>query len=207
VCTYKYRNVYIIKSTYKDPIEWKKIKKYCEDDVLITKDLYEYALANKFLKLKDFKGETIKIPIDTSTWGEKNDSTMTFYVGAKLPNKKSLNNFSKKLSNCLKDISEFSKRFNKQLEFDMLDLTMFADIDIYSFSPEQLAAIRDQHFNGSWASFKKSLIVEEKVYEADIVDRCIKFEKLNKKDIGLVGHKLSYILELVQSNDSNSILN
>lgn len=55
-----------------------EIKKYCEDDVLITKDLYQFALANKFLKLKDFKGETIKIPIDTSTWGEKNDSTMTF---------------------------------------------------------------------------------------------------------------------------------
>ncbi len=55
-----------------------EIKKYCEEDVMITKQLYEFALANKFLKLKDFKGEIIKIPIDTSTWGEKNDTSITF---------------------------------------------------------------------------------------------------------------------------------
>lgn len=54
------------------------IKKYCEADVMITKEIYEFALANKFLKLKDFKGETVKIPIDTSTWSIKEDSTMTF---------------------------------------------------------------------------------------------------------------------------------
>ncbi len=57
------------------------IIKYCEADVAITRDLFEYARENKHLKLKDFKGEIIKIPMDTSTWGDKKDSGMTFSLG------------------------------------------------------------------------------------------------------------------------------
>lgn len=135
------------------------------------------------------------------------DSIMTFYVGTFLPTKNSLNKFTKKLSECLSAINEFAKSFNQQLKFDNLDLTMFHGVDLYSFSPEQLAAIRDQHFNGSWALFKKSLVSENKDEEADIVERCKQFEKLNKKDIGLVGHKLSYIMELLQDNSSNTVFN
>lgn len=46
-----------------------KIKKYCEEDVLITKDIFEFARVNKFLKLKDkFKNQIIEIPIDISSW-------------------------------------------------------------------------------------------------------------------------------------------
>jgi len=43
------------------------VRKYCEDDVRITKELYDYALKNGKLKYKDF-GETRTIKLDTSDW-------------------------------------------------------------------------------------------------------------------------------------------
>ncbi|MDO8575297.1 MAG: ribonuclease H-like domain-containing protein [bacterium] len=54
-----------------------EIIKYCKEDVKITKEIYEYALANKHLKYKD-NGEIKKIPLDTSKWEEKDASAMTF---------------------------------------------------------------------------------------------------------------------------------
>lgn len=59
-------------------IEWwkngeiEKIKKYCLDDVRITKELYEYALKNKELKFAE-GGKIIPIKMDISGW-EKSDS-------------------------------------------------------------------------------------------------------------------------------------
>lgn len=61
---------------------WKKgdiesIRKYCLQDVKVTKEIYEYALKNKKLKYKDY--DTIKeIPIDTSKWDDGGESAMTY---------------------------------------------------------------------------------------------------------------------------------
>jgi len=53
-----------------------EVKKYCQDDVKITKEIYEYALKNGHLKYKD--GGVIKeIKLDTSTWEKKSDSAIT----------------------------------------------------------------------------------------------------------------------------------
>ena len=59
---------------------WKKgdiesIKKYCIDDVKVTKEVYEYAMQNKKLKYKD--GEIIKDAIiDTKDWDAKKDAVL-----------------------------------------------------------------------------------------------------------------------------------
>lgn len=59
---------------------WKKgdienIRKYCLQDVKVTKEVYEYALQNKKLKYKE--GEIIKdVIIDTKGWNKKNESVM-----------------------------------------------------------------------------------------------------------------------------------
>ena len=50
-----------------------KIKKYCEDDVRITKEVYDYAIANNHLKFKE-GGEIMQINLDTSKWEEKEDN-------------------------------------------------------------------------------------------------------------------------------------
>lgn len=59
-----------------------KIIKYCEEDVFITHDVFKFALENGFVKLKDFRGETIEIRLDTSSWKEKDeDVSMTHSMG------------------------------------------------------------------------------------------------------------------------------
>ena len=64
-----------------DAITWykngeiEKIKKYCQQDVKITKEIYEFALNNKFLRYK-ILDETKQFPIDTATWEEKKETTI-----------------------------------------------------------------------------------------------------------------------------------
>ncbi len=53
-----------------------EIKKYCLQDVKVTKEIFEYALKNGHVKFKDGRQKR-DIPIDTSTWGEKEESSMT----------------------------------------------------------------------------------------------------------------------------------
>ena len=56
--------------------EVEKIRKYCLDDVKITKEIYEYALKNKKLKYKD--GFAIKeIELDTSNWEMAENNSIT----------------------------------------------------------------------------------------------------------------------------------
>ncbi len=55
----------------------KEIKKYCEQDVKVTKQLFDYARANGHVKIKD--GLRVReIPIDTRHWEEPHEeSAMT----------------------------------------------------------------------------------------------------------------------------------
>ena len=57
--------------------EIEKIRKYCLDDVRITKDVYEYVLKNGVMKYNEGK-KIHSVPIDTSDWNVKNGASMTF---------------------------------------------------------------------------------------------------------------------------------
>ncbi len=54
-----------------------KIRKYCLEDVRLTKELYEYAVKNSLVKCKE-GAETFDIKLDTSKWHDKAESAMTF---------------------------------------------------------------------------------------------------------------------------------
>ncbi len=66
-----------------DAIEWwrngeiDKIIKYCIEDVRLTRDLYEYALAQGHLKYKDFSGLK-EIKLKTSEWVAGEKAAMTY---------------------------------------------------------------------------------------------------------------------------------
>lgn len=49
-----------------DPESLAKLKKYCEMDVVITRDIYDHVLANGFLKYTDFWNEIREIKLDFS---------------------------------------------------------------------------------------------------------------------------------------------
>lgn len=68
-------------------VEWWKegkideIIKYCEADVKITTDVFHYAKENKVLKVNDYRGKLVTIPINTGNWFDAGDSNMTFSMG------------------------------------------------------------------------------------------------------------------------------
>ena len=47
--------------------EFEKLREYCEDDVRVTKEIYEYARKHKSLKYKDFDGVR-EVKLDPSHW-------------------------------------------------------------------------------------------------------------------------------------------
>ncbi len=53
-----------------------EIKKYCEQDVKVTKKIFDYALKNNHVKFKDGSRKR-EIPLDTSNWLVKEESSMT----------------------------------------------------------------------------------------------------------------------------------
>ena len=55
--------------------EIEKIRKYCLDDVRITKEVYDFAITNNYLKYSLIGDEQI-IKLDTSLWEEKNDESI-----------------------------------------------------------------------------------------------------------------------------------
>jgi DEAD/DEAH box helicase domain-containing protein len=66
-----------------EAVEWwrngeiDKLTKYCLDDVRITKELYDYAISNGFLKFRDMN--MIKeIKLDTTSWEVPQSSALTF---------------------------------------------------------------------------------------------------------------------------------
>lgn len=54
-----------------------KIRQYCIDDVKITKEIYDFALANNKLLFKEGK-DVKEIKLDTSGWETPQDSKLTF---------------------------------------------------------------------------------------------------------------------------------
>jgi len=66
-----------------DAIEWwrngelEKLVKYCIEDVRLTKELYDYAVANQKLKYKDV-GALKDIKLDTSGWETPHSNAMTY---------------------------------------------------------------------------------------------------------------------------------
>ena len=57
--------------------EIEKIRSYCIDDVRLTKEIYDFALANNKLIFKE-GGQLKEIPLDTSNWENESGSKMTF---------------------------------------------------------------------------------------------------------------------------------
>jgi len=57
--------------------EIEKIRTYCQEDVRLTKELYEYALAHQHLRYKIIQ-EVKQFPIDTSRWDEPASSTLNY---------------------------------------------------------------------------------------------------------------------------------
>jgi DEAD/DEAH box helicase domain-containing protein len=55
-----------------------KVKEYCVEDVKITKEVYDFAFKNGYLKYKDKEtGEIKELKLNTTDWEKKSDSAIT----------------------------------------------------------------------------------------------------------------------------------
>jgi len=140
-------------------------------------------------------------------FGGLDDPSMTFLIGTVLPTIKSLNKYLKKIKDCLTEIKVFADKFSEQLDFTRLDISMFGKVDLAGFYPEHLSALKDQHYNGSWDNFYEAMISEERNDDAELIQCCMEFEETNNKDIGLVGHKLGYMLHLFEETHTENETN
>jgi len=67
----------------RDAIDWwksgdvEKVRSYCIDDVRLTKELYDYAIANNKLIFKE-GGKLNEIKLDTSDWEKPSGNKLTF---------------------------------------------------------------------------------------------------------------------------------
>jgi len=57
--------------------EVERVREYCIDDVRLTKELYDYAIANNKLIFKE-GSKLNEIKLDTSAWETKGDNKLTF---------------------------------------------------------------------------------------------------------------------------------
>ncbi|KKU50048.1 MAG: hypothetical protein A3F53_02600 [Candidatus Zambryskibacteria bacterium RIFCSPHIGHO2_12_FULL_48_10] len=57
--------------------EYDKVKSYCLDDVKITKEIYDFAMANQKLMFKE-GGQLREFKLDTSDWETPGDNKMNF---------------------------------------------------------------------------------------------------------------------------------
>ena len=57
--------------------EVEKVREYCLDDALITKEIYDFAILNQKLIFKDGR-ELKEIPLSTADWETPSESKMTF---------------------------------------------------------------------------------------------------------------------------------
>jgi len=57
--------------------EIEKIRKYCQEDVKITKDIYDFAMANQYLRYK-VMNDVQQFPINTSDWEKPSNTSINY---------------------------------------------------------------------------------------------------------------------------------
>jgi hypothetical protein len=157
-------------------------------------DNFSKKLVYKLMDITHKHGFSCSSPI----FGDKNHpKEVVFSIGSMLPSTRSLKKYSSKMYECLSDITKFNNELNKQVDFSVIDLSMFTDIDLEYFDPLILATIKDEKYMGSWDLYYEDMI-KINPQTAELIYRCVDFEKTNNKDITLVSNQLDQSLLIVE---------
>jgi hypothetical protein len=167
--------------------------------IIFNKDFLSQKLIFKLLEISYAYGFSCSSPY----FGNNKSKYVTFFIGKILFNKKYLNQVEIILKDCLLEIKILKNNLIKQMNFFNLDISMFNDIKFDNLYFEYLTTIRDQNYNGSWKNYYNDMISMNKDDEANIIIKCIEFERVNLKDLGFVGHKLNLIFQVLENTSRN----
>ena len=176
---------------------YKKIPKL-EANILFEKDHLSQKLIFSLMKITYDNGLSCSPP----QFKNVNSENLYFSISLVLSSTRSYKRALERMHNCLIDITNFSKEFLKQLNFDHLDISMFEPEDVDVLFPEQLATLRDQQYEGSWEKMYEELERFKQYDDAELIKKCMEFEIKNNKDLGFVGYKLNYFLELIAEKEN-----
>lgn len=139
-------------------------------------------------------------------FGDTDDDTVFFLLGMFVNSKKYKQNQLKRMNECLLKIVDFAEELNDQVDFSNINISMFDGSIIGDV--ERLSIIRDQSYQGSWDNFYKVLVEDGYEDAAEMILMLKEFEEVNNKNVGFVGHKLSYLLStLLEEPQKNTVLN
>jgi len=158
------------------------------------------------MKIAHFHGFGCSAPF----FGEIQSQAMSFLIGTVVQSRRAIKKHLERMHACLNDLFMFVESFNRQLDFSTLDLSMLDGVFIGDV--EKIAAVRDQHYDGSWDQLRDSLEEDGFPDAAEVAMRLKQFEEVNNKDIGFIGFKLNYVLnslysKIVEDQNKNTVFN
>jgi hypothetical protein len=172
-------------------------------------DFDRTSISQKFIftmmQISHFHGFSCSSPIFHKSENDDEAKMMSFLIGTVVTSRKTMVKHLQRMYSCLMDFFEFAESFSDQLDFSKLDLSMFKGVVVGDV--ERVAAIRDQNYEGSWENLYNSIKKIGLDDAAEIIVILKKFEDVNGKDIGYVGHKLNYMLSSYYLDKKDSVLN
>lgn len=133
-----------------------------------------------------------------------------FVIPLKLLTQKNLFEYFDLIYECYINIMDFISEYTKSCSIADLDVSMFMgdDINIQDFDLDNLLHIRESKFEGNWKKFRNFVNMDSSEKAMGLVkciDKCIEFEKKNKRDLVDVYDKirdeLLYLSEQMSSRD------
>jgi hypothetical protein len=127
--------------------------------------------------------------------------TMCFKLSSPIYHSATLKRIQINFENCIREIKDFQKDLQRQLDFSKLDLTIFQGVDTSLFYAEHFSAVVNQYYSGDWNSYLNDMISQGRDMEAQFIEICMAVEQQCNVDIGLVGHALNEYLDQIGSTD------
>lgn len=164
-----------------------------EAQVLLGKENLILKLLYKLMEISHLHGFGCSAP-----FFYENGNSVSLFIGTTIETRDNFDFYSQKLLACIREVKKFIDFFSNQINFSNIDISMFSDLDLNYFYPEQLATIRDQNYNGSWNDFIKD-IEDNSEFDTEVIKKCVEFEQVNNKDLGFVAIKLIDLLMSLES--------
>lgn len=100
------------------------------------------------------------------------------------------------IKKCVSTIKSYLDEVEKQMDFVILDVSMFSEFDVFKISFDSIVNKRDNRYNGSWQNYLIDLQNTGKTGQIKLIEKCIEFEQKNQTDLGIVSGQIMNLLNM-----------